>query len=114
MALLLSRHSQAAAALPTPRTVVRCKAEPALPPAFRRQVFVRTATGPPTGPPAIRADHLYAGHLYADHLYADQFGAYQFCYARTNGASTRPVPPHCFVPSATSLVTIAPRAAAAE
>ena len=29
--------------------------EPALPPAFRRQVLARTATGPPTGPPAVWA-----------------------------------------------------------
>ena len=60
MALLLPR--QAAAAAPSlaprnlaPRNIVRSEFEPALPPAFRRQVLARTATGPPAGPPAIWA-----------------------------------------------------------
>ena len=78
MALLLSRQAAAAAALPKPGTIVRCKAEPALPPAFLRRVFARTATGPPTGPPAILADQFCVG---------------QFGYARTNGASAWPAPP---------------------
>ncbi len=56
MALLLSRQAAAAAAAsPAPKAVVRSDAKPALPPAFRRQVFARNATGPPTGPPAIGA-----------------------------------------------------------
>jgi hypothetical protein len=55
MALLLSRQAAAAAQSPAPKTIVRSDAEPALRPVFRRQVLARTATGPPTGPPAIRA-----------------------------------------------------------
>jgi len=55
MALLLSRQAAAAAPSPAPRNIVRSEAEPALPPAFRRQVLARTATGPPTGPPAVWA-----------------------------------------------------------
>ena len=54
-ASLLQRQAAAAAPSPAPKYVVRSAAEPALPPAFRRQVFARTATGPPTGPPSIRA-----------------------------------------------------------
>jgi hypothetical protein len=55
MALLLSRQAAAAAPSPAPENIVRSEAEPALPPVFRRQVSARTATGPPTGPPSIRA-----------------------------------------------------------
>jgi len=58
MALLLSRQAAAVAPAPAPRNIVRSEAEPARPPAFRWQVFARTATGPPTGPPAIRAHHF--------------------------------------------------------
>jgi len=58
MALLLSPQAAAAAPSPVPRNIVRSEAEPARPPAFRRQVLARTATGPPTGPPAIRAHHV--------------------------------------------------------
>jgi len=66
MASLLSRQAVAdapppAAENPAPEHIVRCESEPARPPAFRRRVLARTATGPPTGPPAI--------------------GAHQFCYA---------------------------------
>jgi len=66
MGLLLSRQAAAAAPLPgaknpAPKHIVRSEAEPALPPAFRRRVFARTATGPPTGPPSV--------------------WAHQFCYA---------------------------------
>jgi|GEM_PF-5343203 len=59
MALLLSRLATAAAASPAPKTIVRSEAEPALAPAFRRRVLARTATGPPTGPPAMWA-HQFA------------------------------------------------------
>jgi hypothetical protein len=55
MALLLSREAAAAAASPAPKTIVRSEAERVLPPVFRRQGNVRTATGPPTGPPAVWA-----------------------------------------------------------
>jgi hypothetical protein len=55
MALLLSRQAAEAPASPAPNNIVRYAAEPALPPVFRRRVLARTATGPPTGPPAIRA-----------------------------------------------------------
>jgi hypothetical protein len=55
MAALLSRHAAASAPSPAPKNIVRSEAEPALPPAFRRQVFAPTATGPPTGPPSIWA-----------------------------------------------------------
>jgi len=63
MALLLSRQAAAAAPLPgaknpAPEHIVRSEAEPALAPAFRRQVFARTATGPPTGPPSGWAHQL--------------------------------------------------------
>ena len=54
MAVLLSPQADAAAS-PAPKNIVRSETEPARPPAFRRPVFARTATGPPTGPPAIRA-----------------------------------------------------------
>ncbi|HVC59515.1 MAG TPA: hypothetical protein VND19_11395, partial [Acetobacteraceae bacterium] len=57
MALLLSPQA-AAAPSPAPNNIERSAAEPARPPAFRRQVLARTATGPPTGPPAIRAHHV--------------------------------------------------------
>jgi hypothetical protein len=59
MALLLSRLATAAAASPAPKTIVRSEAEPALAPVFQRRVLARTATGPPTGPPAIWA-HQFA------------------------------------------------------
>ena len=59
MALLLSRLATAAAASPAPKTIVRSEAEPALAPVFQRQVLARTATGPPTGPPAMWA-HQFA------------------------------------------------------
>jgi hypothetical protein len=59
MALLLSRLAAAVAASPAPKDIVRSAAEPALPPVFQRRVLARTATGPPTGPPAIRA-HQFA------------------------------------------------------
>ncbi len=49
LASLLSRKAAAVAPAPAPTVIVRSDAEPALPPAFRRQVFARTATGPPTG-----------------------------------------------------------------
>jgi len=56
--LLLSPQAAAAAPSPVPKNIVRAAAEPARPPVFRRQVLARTATGPPTGPPAIRAHHF--------------------------------------------------------
>jgi hypothetical protein len=74
MALLLSRQAAAVAASPAPDTVVRSDARPASPPAFRRRVFARTATGPPIWPPAI--------------------GAHQSSYAGTNGARAWPAPPY--------------------
>ena len=55
MALLVSRAAVAAAAAPAPRCIVRSEAEPGLAPVFQRQVLARAGTGPPTGPPAIRA-----------------------------------------------------------
>ena len=55
LASMLSRQAAAAAPSPAPKTIVRSEAEPAPPPVFRRQVFARTTTGPPTGPPAVRA-----------------------------------------------------------
>jgi len=55
MGLLLSRQAAAAAPSPAPH-VLPAAAEPARLPAIRRRVFARTATGPPTGPPAIRGD----------------------------------------------------------
>ena len=67
MALLLSRQAAADAAAPAPRNVAYSVAEPARPPAFRRRAFARTATGPPTGPPAIAGPPV--------------IGARQFCYA---------------------------------
>ncbi len=51
MASLLSRQA-VAHALPLAPNVVPAAAEPALLPAIPRQVFARTATGPPTGPPS--------------------------------------------------------------
>ena len=74
MALLLSRQSAAAAAPPAPTNIVRSEAEPARPPALRRQALARNATGPPTGPPATRA--------------------HQFSYACTNGARAWLAPPY--------------------
>jgi len=74
MALLLSRLAEAAATAPAPRHIVRSEAAPGLLPAFRRRVFARTATGPPTGPPASWAD--------------------QFSCAHTNGASAWLAPPY--------------------
>jgi hypothetical protein len=50
MASLLSRQAVAIAPPPAP-SVVRAAARPAPLPAIRRQVFARTATGPPIGPP---------------------------------------------------------------
>ena len=82
MALLLSRQSAAAAASPAPTNIVRSEAEPARPPALRRQAVARNATGPPTGPPATRA--------------------HQFSYACTNGARAWLAPPYRFVPAANS------------
>ncbi len=82
MALLLSRQSAAAAASPAPTHMVRSEAEPARPPALRRQAVARNATGPPTGPPAI--------------------WAHQFSYACTNGARAWLAPPYRFVPVANS------------
>jgi len=51
MASLVSRQAVADAPPPAPN-VVPAATEPARPPAFRRRVFARTATGPPTGPPS--------------------------------------------------------------
>ena len=71
MALLLSRQAAESAASPAPtdpaaNDIGRSAAEPSLPPVLRWQVLARTATAPPTGPPAVRA--------------------HQFSYARTDGA----------------------------
>ena len=55
MALLLSRAAVAAAASPAPTSVAHSEAEPVVAPVFQRQVLARAGTGPPTGPPAIRA-----------------------------------------------------------
>jgi hypothetical protein len=74
MAVLLERQAEAAAPTSAPTTIVRSEADPARPPAFLRQVLARTATGPPTGPPAIRA--------------------HQFAYAGTNGARAWLAPPY--------------------
>ncbi len=62
MALLLSRQAAAAAPSPAPSNILRSEAEPALPPAFRRQVLARTATAPPTGPPAVSAPNSLCLH----------------------------------------------------
>jgi len=59
MASLLSRAAAAATASPAPKDIVRSDAEPVLPAVLQRRVSARTATGPPTGPPAIRAHQLY-------------------------------------------------------
>jgi hypothetical protein len=50
LAVLLSRQAVANTPPPAP-TVEPAAPGPALPPAIRRQVFARTATGPPTHPP---------------------------------------------------------------
>ena len=58
MALLVSRAAVAAAASPAPTTIVRSEAESGLAPVFQRWVLARAGTGPPTGPPAIRAQQF--------------------------------------------------------
>ena len=58
MAALLSREADAAGAPLAPTNIVCSDAEPALLPVPQRRVSARTATGPPTGPPAIRAQQL--------------------------------------------------------
>ena len=74
MAALLSRQTAEAAPSPAPANSVRSLAKPALPLAFPRRVLARTATGPPTGPPAA--------------------WALQLSYAHANGARPWPAPPY--------------------
>ena len=59
MALLLLRQARAHTPSPVPETIP-AEAIPALPPAPKRRIFARTATGPPTGPPGDRDDNSVA------------------------------------------------------
>jgi hypothetical protein len=58
LGLLLSRQAAVMVASPAPMDVPRSEPEPARPLAILRQISGRTATGPPTGPPAVWAHQL--------------------------------------------------------